>query len=338
MFLSFRYRLARSAFTLVELLVVIAIIGILVALLLPAVQAAREAARRSQCKNNLKQLGLAVQNFADAKKHLPAGSLGTIGITAPYFSPHAQVLPYYEEGALFDEFEFDQSPWELSAASDNYAVAAIQPTVMLCPSDPFRGKGSDMGWTNYHANAGSWVQITRGWDGVFGPDRAPEVFEALEPLEWRHITDGVSKTAMFSEVINGFGENATPSEREQLVDCFEFGSAPSGDIYALRSAFSSKDWRTAAIPWSGDWRWRGNPWQEGTAWRNWYNHLMPPNSVCWKISSSWWNLVSPATSEHSGGVNTCMCDGSVRFVAEGVDPDTWTAAGTRAGEEPLDLP
>lgn len=326
----------RPAFTLVELLVVIAIIGILVALLLPAVQAAREAARRSQCKNNLKQLGLAVQNFAGARKRLPAGSQGTIGggDPDPYFSPHAQVLPYFEEGAIHDQFDFDDTTW----STNNYYIGAAQPTVLLCPTDPFRGKGADMGWTNYHANAGSWVRWAHRWDGVFGPDQPVEGYDALEPLEWRHIIDGLSKTAMFAEVINGYGDNATNSaERGRLVDCFEFGGAPSGDIYAMRSAFEAKDWKTAAIPWGADWRWRGYPWHEGTVWRNWYNHLMPPNAVCWR-PGSWWTLVSPATSEHSGGVNVCMCDGSVRFVTDGVEPDIWTAAGTRAGAEPYSLP
>ena len=88
---------------------------------------------------------------------------------------------------------------------------------------------------------------------------------------------------------------------------------------------------------SSVWRYRGYPWNEGNIWRNWYNHLLPPNSPCWRPNSDWWQLVSPASSFHPGGVNILMCDGSLRFTMETVDPDVWLATGTRMGNEPLVL-
>jgi prepilin-type processing-associated H-X9-DG protein len=88
------------------------------------------------------------------------------------------------------------------------------------------------------------------------------------------------------------------------------------------------DWQAANIPWSGAWRWRGYPFTEGTIWRTWYNHLLTPNSKCWR-PGEWWDLVSPPSSYHTGTVNVVMCDGSVQGITEGIDPDVWLAMGTR---------
>jgi prepilin-type N-terminal cleavage/methylation domain-containing protein/prepilin-type processing-associated H-X9-DG protein len=319
----------RRGFTLVELLVVIAIIGVLVALLLPAIQSAREAARRSQCINNLKQLGLALQNFESAQKVIPAGSLGTFQISAPYYSPHTRLLPYIEQGSLYDQFNLAGSPWD----TNNYRIARSQPSVLLCPSDDNNRDtlGTDMGWTNYHANCGSWIELTRQWDGVFGADKSVNGYQPLEPLSFRQITDGLSNTAAFAEIVNGYGPDARAA-KDPLSDCFNFNGRPlRTDVVAARNSFLEKSWTSASIPWSGEWRWRGYPWTEGTPWRNWYNHLLPPNSTCWVQSEQWWMIVSPASSRHSGVVNVVMCDGSVQSVTPDVDPDIWVNQGTRDG-------
>ncbi len=318
----------RFGFTLVELLVVIAIIAMLVALLLPAVQSAREAARRTQCTNNLKQLGIALFSFESAFGTFPSGSPQNSG----YLSPQAQILPQIEESAVGQMIDPNRGPFD----EPNYTAAAAQPAMFLCPSDgqPIPGQ-TDMGWTNYHANCGTWVYL-RGWDGVFGPNY--EVGgDAMKPVKVGQIVDGTSKTAAFAEVLNGFGPNKSFG-KHPLADCFEAGSAGNRNatLVEARAHFQGLDWRTSAIPWSGEWRWRGYPWSEGTIWRGWYNHLLPPNQTCWR-PGDWWLLVTPATSFHSGVVNTVMCDGSVRPVSQGVDPFVWEAAGSRAGSEPLAL-
>jgi prepilin-type N-terminal cleavage/methylation domain-containing protein len=143
----------RRAFTLVELLVVIAIMGVLVSLLLPAVQSAREAARRASCTNNLRQLGIALQNFHDTNGHIPAGRGGP---PPKIFSPQAYLLPFVEEGSVQGLIDFDRAPTTVVVAGVPYSgsynkPAAIQAVpVLQCPSDTEAGRVSisEFGATN----------------------------------------------------------------------------------------------------------------------------------------------------------------------------------------------
>jgi prepilin-type N-terminal cleavage/methylation domain-containing protein/prepilin-type processing-associated H-X9-DG protein len=326
---------SRKAFTLIELLVVVAIIGVLIGLLLPAVQKAREAANRTSCTNNLKQLGLAMSNFESTNGHLPSGSPQVYKDQSGYLSPQVQLLMYLEQDNTYKRFDLNAGPFD----EPNITAATAKPKIFLCPTDPLQGMDSIMGWTNYHANCGSWVHA-RNWDGVFGPDYATTgSAPPLLGVRIAEILDGTSNTAAFAEVANGFGDD-TASPRDKHRDCFEYGTMSSTDLSVARAAFLAKDWQTAGFAggWNPPWRYRGYPWSEGTVWRGWYNHLLPPNSACWRPNDDWWQLVTPASSFHPGGVNVLLCDGSVRFVGDSVDPDTWLAAGTRNGGETLSLP
>lgn len=167
----------RVAFTLVELLVVIAIIGVLVALLLPAVQSAREAARRTQCQNQLRQLGLALHNFESQMKRLPHGSESS-AIWGP--SAHTYLLPVIEQGTVFDQMTQGYAHGasaEAGATGQSVTyheqASTARPKVFHCPADPYTYKGLVYGFTNYHTNWGSWVRVKNEWDGVFGTNFVP---------------------------------------------------------------------------------------------------------------------------------------------------------------------
>jgi prepilin-type processing-associated H-X9-DG protein len=312
--------------------VVIAVIAVLIGLLLPAIQKVREAANRISCSNNLKQLGLALHNYEDMHQSLPAGC--TLRWDQWGWSPQGQLLPFLEQDNLYKNVDFSKGPYD----PVNLPVLPQQPRIFLCPSDPVRGTGTVYGYTNYHGNSGSWMYAKRAWDGVFGATIPFGIVPGSPPVRLGDITDGTSNTAAFAEVCNGPGTSSTPPDKR--TDCFEFGAQPSRDLALARAEFLAKDWRAVQYAglWREPWRYRGYPWHEGNLYRNWYNHLLPPNSACWRPNNEWWYVASPASSYHPGGVNLLMCDGSLRFLSESIDANAWLAAGTRAGGETLTLP
>jgi prepilin-type N-terminal cleavage/methylation domain-containing protein/prepilin-type processing-associated H-X9-DG protein len=332
--------LKRTGFTLVELLVVIAIIGVLVALLLPAIQSARESARTASCKNNLRQWGLALVNYESAKRVLPAGQLDKFEIPAPYlhgrcFSVETQILPYIEEEGLRSLFDFNE---DVYSERNLRALNSVPAAMTVCPSQPQEAFSTN-GLMSYLSNTGSWSRL-KGWDGIFGAVSTQAGIEPLPPIRLAKIIDGTSKTAAISEVNNGLagaGLVDDPFDGTPGVDCFLYGPAPvpqgggSFSLAKIRNVFLVIDASTAKVADSGGWRIaRGAPWTEGSMWTTWYNHLLPPNSSCWKTDNVW-QLVSPASSNHPGMVNVAMVDGSVQAVVDDVDVDVWTDMGTRAG-------
>jgi prepilin-type N-terminal cleavage/methylation domain-containing protein/prepilin-type processing-associated H-X9-DG protein len=329
-----------AGFTLVELLVVIAIIGVLVALLLPAVQSAREAARRTQCQNQIKQLGLALHNFESLTKQLPHGS-EKAALWGP--SAHTRLLTLIEQGNVESQFTFSL---EQGARADptvtgnvlslHEAAAAMRPKIFKCPSEMNTFNGLVYGFTNYHTNWGSWVRIENRWDGPFGTNFAPYSGgpARIEAVRLAEVVDGTSNTLAFGEVANGVGSD--PKTRDPRRDCYLATRPGSPDPVAVRNQLVSIDWRTAGT--LSGWNWRGYPWREGSIWRNGFNTLLPPNKPCFRPGSEWWELITPASSYHPGGVNVCMVDGSVRFVPENIDAIVWMGAGTIGGGESGALP
>jgi prepilin-type N-terminal cleavage/methylation domain-containing protein/prepilin-type processing-associated H-X9-DG protein len=339
----------RNGFTLVELLVVIAIIGILVALLLPAVQAARESARRGQCVNNLKQIGIALQNYVDVHKVLPFGKGPSYPGAQPYarWSQHAMILPMMEQQSLYDSLDFRWAPSTpgmggvinfMPAYSNPGGQNAIASTVrvpgFLCPSDGNPIDGNWPGQNNYAANQGSWLcdrTDTVDPNAIVAPlETQPGVMFYLSKVPFADIQDGLSNTAFFSEKLRGTG---SPNPRTDL-----FVIPPQTSLNATWQTCSNIP--LTATPLTSKW---GYSWVMGENCCTSYNHVAVPNGFSCGgtgFQGTMTNMamqVSP-TSYHPGGVNLCMGDGSVRFINETIDLLTWRAAGTRRGGEALNLP
>ena len=318
----------RAGFTLVELLVVIAIIGVLISLLLPAVQQAREASRRAACANNLKQLGLALIEFHDANQHFPAGRGGPVPLV---FSPQACLLPFVEQGGLYGEIDLTSSPMNLTIGGVSYSgatnsTAAGQSVAILqCPSDPAAGQipNSPYGTTNYAANTGSGT-VNNGTlvsaDGVF--------FLA-SCIGFANITDGSSHTAALSERMLGTGLTLpTLSSGDIGLYILELGNGVDASVPTCAS-LGTGDWYST----------RGAKWILGNYGNTLYNHFYPPNSKQWDcMNQAQQKGFMAARSNHPQGVNVLLCDGSARFVTNSVDAVVWRDVSTIAGGEPVDAP
>ncbi len=328
-----------GGFTLVELLVVIAIIGVLVSLLLPAVQSAREAARRTQCQNQLKQFGLALHNFESVTKRIPHGSeqMATWGP-----SVHTYLLPVIEQGSVFGQMNQGYAHGASAHTGTAQDVAnhetgsTARPKIFRCPSEMNTFNGFVYGFTNYHTNWGSWVRVGNRWDGPFGTNFVPYTGgpPRMDAVRLAEIVDGTSNTLAFGEVSNGVGSD--PKTRDPRRDCYLATRPSDPNPITVRSTLLAMDWRTAGT--LSGWNWRGYPWREGSIWRNGFNTLLPPNKPCFRPGAEWWELVTPASSYHPGGVNVCLVDGSVRFAPENIDGVVWMGAGTISGGESDSLP
>lgn len=317
-----------KGFTLVELLVVIAIIGILIGLLLPAVQAAREAARRMQCTNQLKQLGLAVQNFNDVQGFLPNASeqillkkfSGTNG-NWNRFSGLSVMLPYIEQASLYDilvkNVENGASPWTNGV---DYAICN-QVNAFLCPSDG-NGKTSagTRGCTNYHLCRGD---LTLNWDWYEA--RSPFGAGTHLQIDFSSITDGLSNTAFFSEVVIGTKQNTTMVKGGQVSLGGAFASASTGwvNFYFRPSTCAAARGNGGEIA-SGysvvtvEDQLLGQRWGDAQNPYTLFWTILPPNSPTCAVGNEN-SVITTASSNHSGGVNVCMGDGSVRFVSDTID-------------------
>jgi prepilin-type N-terminal cleavage/methylation domain-containing protein/prepilin-type processing-associated H-X9-DG protein len=335
----------RRAFTLIELLVVIAIVAILIALLVPAVQKVRQAAARTQCQNNLKQIGLALHSYLNANKALPPVFPATpkppfAGIVPDYFytwSVLAQVNPYLEQTAIFNNMNLDEPLYSLPTLNvlpDNkFAVQQIIP-IFLCPSDKMQPVGGGYGVpvfgpVNYAACVGSGT--TAGGPPYGSPWDADGIFRAKVKCKIIEITDGFSNTVAFSESTLGDG----PTMAVGPIP----GKAES--VYANVPSPLTPEACAKANLWNVQQR-RGYLWATGEIRAASYNHFYPPNPPEYDCVA---NLSIPgpqlytavgfkaARSFHPGGVNALMADGAVRFIANSIQPNIWSALGTRAGGE-----
>ena len=329
---------ARAAFTLVEVLVVVAILATLVGLLLPAVQSARESARRTSCTNNLRQLGLAAANHESARGRFPIGAESRQWKERPDF-PHqffrwsvlAHLSPYYEQEQLLRSLDLTVPLYtgltSDSIAPQNKPIVKLTVPLFLCPSD-LGGPVSDLfGPTNYAGCTGSGA-------GGGTPFETEGIYGINSRTQPGHVTDGLSKTVAFSESILGAGPKAERSRGSITADTgYGFTvTAPLTEPACSRPFY----YNFTDL--------RGFSWANGEYRTTLYNHARGPNSDamdCLAALMSTPDLARmyagygwrAARSRHRGGVNVGMADGAVRFVADEIESDAWRAASTRAGGE-----
>jgi prepilin-type N-terminal cleavage/methylation domain-containing protein/prepilin-type processing-associated H-X9-DG protein len=356
----------RGGFTLIELLVVIAIIGVLIALLLPAVQSARESARRAECTNNLKQIGLALHNYESTNGSFPwtqglcmavapnithgfmpwetppPGSVGVAGDEWANFSSHALMLPYLEQQQIHSAINFSfgihsyAGPWGSDDIVQRTAVNAVIKS-FICPSD-----GGRRGRNNYRASNGTnwdWWSRSEGAGPITRPQKGGQEIGTLSG-----VRDGTSNTVAFFERNRGDGAN----NRYRPGDVYTGGPGETWGMptYVISNGADFNFFTRTYIPACTNfakanptttWDWGGFYWAAGEYTNTVGNMNLTPNSRTPDCSG--WGGVGTgigtfsARSAHPGGVNVLLTDGSVKFIKDTVSWPVWLALATRDGGE-----
>jgi type II secretory pathway pseudopilin PulG len=339
----------RKGFTAVELFAAIAVIGLLVALLLPAVQAARETARAVNCKNNLRQIGLACHQYEEVHRMFPGWRHSGYGkppdpaeapfadIRASHNSVLSQLLPYLDQAALYDELnaskvfvpnepQRDRHEWDVL-----FTVIRRPVKVFLCPSDGGRLRPGN----NYRGCFGSGpvyknsAEFPDSGNGFFS--QVADMVGKAYAIKPQTISDGLAQTAMFSERLTGSGSDGRFDPRRDATHLLVMATTIGPTVARCRQMQELREAGQGSHYAGCGWSWI----QTGIA-HTLYNHCMPPNSGvadCFHFPVP--DGAVTARSGHPEGVHVCFGDGGVRFIGDAVDTTVWRALATRNGGETI---
>jgi len=315
---SYMFGNGKRAYTLIEVLVSVAIITILISLLLPAIQATREAARRTQCLNNLKQYGLGLHNYISSMNVFPPG-----GTSDTNFSIHAMMLPSLEQMNLYNSINFS-----IDAAleyANNHTLASATVSFFWCPSDPLVGPkmnfpGQFIGMTNYA--------------GCTGDDRDPSkpngLFQSGRSFAVQEVEDGLSSTVAMSEFLVGRPDISEKLRTTYVPSDYNDGPTANVDVFTERCSNLRDE-----LPNLSDLK--GKLWLIGQRDLTLYNNVLAINNPSCQNTKKSEVVVgaTTATSFHSKGANCLFADGHVRFIRESINVNVWRGLGTRGGGEVL---
>lgn len=319
----------RTGFTLVELLVVIVIIGLLTAILLPAVQSAREAGNKVKCRNNLKQIGLAIHNYYNMWGCFPPGRFrNPVDGQGRCFSAYAYLLPFLEANQLFEQIDFNMNP-------EDSPVLDTTITFFLCPSDANNTLQGTNAVHSYPLNTGTTYPLSES-----SPSGSPVtgVFYENSRTMFNTITDGASQTVCISETAHSDLNGPSTWDGHSKTNGFVLArgndnatTGPELTDYASQCHGSGLKLQQT----------RGSRWLYGAPGHSMYNHIRPPNDpgidcrggLPHSIRTNyWWDRLShnvTAHSKHPRGVHALFCDASARFVLNTIDLPVWKAMGSR---------
>lgn len=331
-----RINLRKRGFTLVELLVVIAIIGVLVALLLPAVQQAREAARRMQCSNHLKQLGLALHNYHDTYGYFPPRRQGT-STNSNRLSGHVALLPFIEQSAMYDQIRAGDPnnnipPWGPTPWS-GWAVWDRTPPSLICPSGTTEHTREE--YTNYSFSVGDSISGNDGWfDGDRVSNTVRGLFHVRHGSNMREITDGTSNTIAMSErLATSFSMGAKQQVRIREGTATGLSGLASNPAACAAEADGAFFANPGSVKGRTGWK-----WTDGRIEKVGFTTILPPNAAsCAEGSDTNGDAsttILPPTSNHPGGAMGLFADGSVSFINETIDTGNISAATVTSGQSP----
>lgn len=316
--------MSRRGLSLIELLIAIGIIGLLCALLAPAIMSARGAARKMECSSHLRQLGLAASNYASAHNCMPPGAVH-------FYSWLVMLLPYVDQGDVYQRFDFSDAEMNRFRQGSQNPIWKANIAVFKCPTDPLAWRrDNDVPKHSYHGCAGSGL-LQGGLNGLIRYSYEGCVFNRFQAgiVRLENVPNGLSNTVMASERLVGDTSGHLLRNNWFMTTTY----LQSNELEAFRAACLNETPRAIA----GGGGWYGSPssgqgWWDGVIGTTMYNHLMTPNQQTCHSNAEEFGAFT-ASSLHPGGVNVVYGDGHAAFVSQNVDSVVWTKMGSRVDRD-----